>query len=210
MKFSTFLTLTLIGISSYGQIRLTKRDSAGLPKKIKYIGHLFNAVMWKDSLGQNIVTTSETGAFQRKTIEEDSYRDAALYACHYILSGDSARLIWKVYDFNNECPLDLDLYFIDKTFAVTDLDKNGIAEVWLMFKNACHGDVSPVTTKIIMYEAGKKYALRGESKVKVSATEFMGGNFTLDNNFKNGNMAFRQYAEKLWSQNRIENGIGEM
>lgn len=204
VKFTTYFTLTLICISSYGQIRLTNLDSSGLPKSINYIGHIVNAVMWRDSLGQNIVTTTETGGAQSKTVKEDDYRDAALYACHYVLSGDSARLIWKVYDFNNECPLDLDLYFIDKTFAVTDLNKNGIAEVWLMYKNACHGDVSPVPTKIIMYEANKKYALRGESKVKISATEFMGGNFTLDNNFKNGNIAFRLYAEKLWTQNKIE------
>ncbi len=34
-------------------------------------------------------------------------------------------------------PVDLDLYFIDYAFAVTDLDKNGIAEVCIMCKNSC-------------------------------------------------------------------------
>src|SRR5438045_6272198 len=95
-------------------------------------------------------------------------------------------------------------YFVDKAFAVTDLDKNGVAEVWVMYKNSCHGDVSPVTTKIIMYEGTKKYALRGESRVKVSATDYEGGSYILDDNFKNGESAFRKYAEKLWAQNKIE------
>ncbi|MEI9911297.1 MAG: hypothetical protein WDO71_17525 [Bacteroidota bacterium] len=55
-----------------------------------------------------------------------------------------------------------------------------------------------------MYEGDKKYALRGTSKVKVSATEYEGGEFTFDENFKNAVLVFRQYAEKLWTQNRIE------
>lgn len=198
MKFTTFFTLSFICISSYGQIRLTKLDSSDLPRNIKYIGHIINAGKWTDMLGLNYVITTETGRIQSKTVNEDGYNDASLYVYHYIIKDDSLKLVSRIYDFNNECPVDLELYFIDKTFAVTDLDKNGIAEVWTMYKNACHGDVSPVPTKIIMYEGYKKYSLRGESKVKISARKFMGGSFTLDANFKNGNIAFRQYAEELW------------
>jgi hypothetical protein len=28
----------------------------------------------------------------------------------------------------------MDLYFVDKRFAVTDLNKDGKAEVWIMYK----------------------------------------------------------------------------
>jgi hypothetical protein len=73
-----------------------------------------------------------------------------------------------------------------------------------MYKNSCHGDVSPVPTKIIMYEGIKKYALRGESRVQVSEKDYVGGSYTLDDNFKNGQLIFRKYAEKLWAQNKIE------
>jgi hypothetical protein len=199
-----FFALTLISVYSFGQVKITKIDSSNLSKNVKYLGHIVNAVKWTDSLGQNLVITTETGQYISKSMPEDGYRDAALYGYHYILNGDSVKLTWKVYDFNNECPVDLDLYFIDKSFAITDLDKNGIAEVWLMYKNSCHGDVSPVPTKLVMYEGVKKYALRGTSKVKVSATEYEGGEFTFDHNFKNAVLVFRQYAEKLWTQNRIE------
>lgn len=72
-----------------------------------------------------------------------------------------------------------------------------------MYKNSCHGDVSPVPTKVIMYEGTKKYALRGESKVQVSATKFVGGTYTLDENLKTGQAIFKQYAEKLWAQKKI-------
>jgi hypothetical protein len=205
MKFTTFLILnTLIGFSSYGQIKLTKLDSSSLPKRIKYAGRIINAVKWTDSLGLNYAVTTETGRIYSKAKDEEDLFDAFLYAYHYVVKNDSTKLIWRIYDYNKGCGLDLNFYFIDKAFAVTDLDKNGLAEIWVMYKNSCHGDVSPVPTKIIMYEGNKKYALRGESKVQVSATDFVGGTYTLDDNFKNGKSIFRQYAENIWSKNKNE------
>jgi hypothetical protein len=204
MKFSTFLIMALVHISSYGQIKLTKLDSSNLPQNLKYVGHIINAVKWTDSLGLNYVLTTETGRIYSKVKDEEDLFDAFLYGYHYVIKNDSAKLIWKIYDYNKGCDLDLDFYFIDKAFAVTDLDKNGIAEVWVIYKNSCHGDVSPVPTKIIMYEANKKYTLRGESRVQVSAKDYVGGNYIVDENFKNGKLAFKQYAEKLWALNKVE------
>ena len=204
MKFVPFFTLTLICVSSFGQFNLSKLDSSSLPRNIKYVSHIINAVKWTDSLGLNYVVTTETGRVYSKAKDEEDLFDAFLYAYHYIVKKDSTKLLWKLYDYNKGCDLDLDFYFIDRTFAVTDLDKNGIAEVWIMYKNSCHGDVSPVPTKIIMYEGSKKYALRGETKVQVSAKDFVGGSYSLDENFKNGRLVFRQYAVTLWNKNKKE------
>jgi len=204
MKFPTTLFLSLISLSSLGQIRLTKLDSSGLPKDIKYVGHIVKAVKWTDSLGLNYVVATETGRIYSTVKGEEDLFDAFLYGYHYIVKNQTTKLVWRIYDFNEGCSLDLDFSFIDKTFAVTDLDKNGIAEVWIMYENSCHGDVSHVPTKIIMYERTKKYALRGESRVQVSGTDYVGGSYTLDDNFKKGQPIFRQYAEKLWAQNKNE------
>lgn len=204
MRPTTLLLLLTLGLSSFGQIKLTKLDSTSLPATLQYTGHISKAVKWKDSMGIHYVITSVTDRVKSSSKEEEDGSDAYLYACHYIIKNDSSKLLWRIYDYNKACPLDMELYFVDKAFTVTDLDKNGIAEVWVMYKNSCQGDVSPVPAKIIMYEGSKKYALRGESRVKVSATEYMGGRFSLDDNFKNGNILFRQYAEKLWAKNKIE------
>jgi hypothetical protein len=125
MKFITFLILALISICSYGQIKLTKLDSANLPKNIKYSGHMINAVKWKDSLGLNYLITTETGRIYRKVKDEEDLFDAFLYAYHYVVERDSCKLLWRLNDNNRGCDLDLDFYFVDKTFAVTDLNKNG-------------------------------------------------------------------------------------
>ena len=73
-----------------------------------------------------------------------------------------------------------------------------------MYQNCCHGDVSPVPTKLIMYEGLKKHALRGESKVKISENEYVGGTYTLDYNFKNCPAVFKEFAEKLWVKSKNE------
>jgi len=203
MKLITLLILTLISISSFAQIAITKLDAKTLPKHLKYEGHVIDAVKWTDSLGLNYVITSETGKIPSRVKDSDG-RDAYLYAYHYVVKKDTAKLVWRIYDFSDDCPVDLTVFFINNTFAVTDLDNNGLAEVWVMYKNSCHGDVSPVPTKIIMYEDSKKYALRGESKVKVSDQDYGGGTYKLDENFKTGNPLFRKYAENLWNKYKIE------
>lgn len=59
------------------------------------------------------------------------------------------------------CPVDVTCNFIPGSTAVTDLDKDGIAETKVQYSVACRGDVSPATMKMIMYENGVKYTLRG-------------------------------------------------
>lgn len=88
-----------------------------------------------------------------------------LFAYHYIISGNKANQTWKVYDYISDCPVEIAAYFVKNTFNVTDLNKNGIAEVLLMYKTTCHGDVSPLQMKVIMYEGKEKYAMSGENKV---------------------------------------------
>ncbi|MES2328006.1 MAG: hypothetical protein V4539_00295 [Bacteroidota bacterium] len=87
---------------------------------------------------------------------------------------------------------------------MTDLNKDGKAEVWIAYKVSCQGDVSPVTMKIIMYQDNKKFALRGATRVKVSASEYRGGDYTLDEAFKNASPEIRQYAENLWMLHKVE------
>jgi hypothetical protein len=197
-----FLLLSFSGACS-AQLKVEKLNKSTIPQNTRYTGNIIEAARWKDALGDNLVilTTEKT---QSKNAS-DNGTDASLYAYHYLVKGDSSKQTWKVYDHVKACPVDIFLYFVEKSFAVTDLDKNGKAEVWLMYKNSCQGDVSPVSMKIIMYENNKKFALRGTTKVQASATEHMGGQFVFDEAFKKAPVAFRQYAEKLWQKHKIEN-----
>ena len=204
MKKYLFIVLLFFCFNSFGQISVLKVDPLKLPKELKYSGKIKNCVKWSDNLGVNYLITTETGAYSLRNQEDEDFRNADLYAYHYVTNGDNLKLLWTIHDFTEDCSVDLYVRFISKAFNITDLDKNGVAEVWVMYENQCTSDVSPGPTKIIMYENTKKYALRGFSKVKVSQSKYEGGNYTLDDSFKTGNSLFKQFAINLWEKNKMK------
>ena len=199
MKIPGLLLYLILTQPCSAQFKVTKLDKNSFPKNIQYTGNIVQAVRWTDNTGDNIVLLTVTDKTQSKNAPDDGYIDGALYAYHFLASGDSVRQTWKTYDYVKECPVDMFLYFVDKTFAMTDLNKDGKAEVWIMYKVSCQGDVSPVPMKIIMYQDNQKFAARGTTKVPS-----MGGDFTFDKAFKNAPAEFRQYAENLWKEHEVE------
>lgn len=186
-------------------------DSTQFPNEIKYQGNIKNAVRWRDKQGENIVITTETGIYKKENIERlnDTSRDAELFAYHYLIKDNKVTPSWKVYDFILDCEVDVFASFIKNSFNITDLDNNGIAEVWLMYKTTCTGDVSPSNMKIIMYEGNKKYAMRGTNKSLIGIDEngknsYMGGEYKFDEEFNKSKKVFKDFAVNLWNKNILE------
>jgi hypothetical protein len=183
---------------------LTRLDVKNLPKGIYHTGKPTNAVRWTDRQGDNIVITTETGIYDAKKSMTEDGRSADLYAQHYLVKKGVAEPGWKIHDYIRDCPVDVQVNFIRNSFHVTDLDKDGTAEVWTMYKKACHGDMSPCDMRIIMYEGKQKYVVRGENKVKISEHETYGGEYKLDDAFAKGPKPFREHALELWKKNELE------
>ncbi|MES2517521.1 MAG: hypothetical protein V4585_05415 [Bacteroidota bacterium] len=202
-----FIFPLLCSITGFGQvpIKSTKLAINRLPFNIKVEGKTKNAIRWTDNLGDNIVVTTETGIYQsKKMIHENDGADAELFAFHFIVSKNEVKQTWKVYDFISDCPVDIEATFIKNTLQVTDLNNDGIAEIWLMYKTVCHGDVSPSDMKIIMYQGQQKFAVRGKNKVKLSDKESYGGEYKFDPAFNNGPKAFIEFAKNLWNKNIMQ------
>lgn len=204
MKLLSFLLLlaTTQGVSA--QIKTVALDKKSIPKSIVYKGHIINAVQYTDSEGEHLMITTETGNIQDKGDETNGFLKADLYAYNYLIKGNQQTLTWQMHDFTITCPVDTKAQYIPNTFAVTDLNKDGKAEVWLMYLTACRGDVSPASMKIIMHEGVKKYAVRGSNRVKITDKDYGGGEYTLDEAFKTGPVIFKQYALALWKKNLME------
>lgn len=192
-------------------LKVKNIDSTQFPNEIKYKGNIKNAVRWRDKKGENIVLTTETGIYKKENIkrELDDSRDAELFAYHYLIKDNKVTPSWKVYDFILDCEVDVVASFIKNSFNVTDLDNNGIAEVWLMYLTTCTGDVSPSNMKIIMYERNKKYAMRGTNKSLIGIDEngknsYMGGEYKLDEEFNKNKKIFKDFAVNLWNKNILE------
>ena len=202
MKASVFFFSIIIAQICFSQPKTTKLDKTSIPGSIRYTGNIAHAIRWTDNTGDNVVILSTTDKTQTQNEPDNS--NGSLYAYHFLISGNSNKQTWRVYDFVKDCPVDMILEFVDNTLAVTDLNNDGKAEVWMMYKVSCQGDVSPVTMKLIMYEGNKKFAARGTTRVKVSETEETGGEYAFDDAFKKAPAAFRQYADKLWKEHKTE------
>ena len=200
IKTHLFLLMLFCSVTVFGreQVKLTKLDITELPSNIKYEGKIKDAVRWTDNLGDNIVITTETGYYQSK-----KGNSAELFAYHFIVSNDTVKQTWRVYDFFHDCPTDMYVNFLKNTFQVTDLDNDGIAEIWLMYKTGCSGGVDPFDMKIIMYHGQQKFAMRGQDKVQVSDTDFAGGEYKFDSAFIDGPTVFKEFAKNLWVNNML-------
>ncbi|RZJ58145.1 MAG: hypothetical protein EOO45_26965 [Flavobacterium sp.] len=205
---SATIALTTFNSSAQGGMKAITLNQKNLPAGIKYEGKLKKGLRWTDKNGDNVVITSDTGIHRNKNFAHESDgKDAELFAYHYIFKNNKATPGWKIYDYISDCPLDITASFADAAFQITDLNKDGIAEIWILYKTACSGDVSPADMKLIMYENGKKFAMRGTSKaflgVEKGVKQYDGGEYTFDKAFTHAPDSFRVFAKKLWNANAI-------
>ena len=199
------LSVALLFISTFvcAQVKVQSVAGANLPKNIKYQGKLVQAMQYQDKTGTFLSLTTQTGAQSQKG--DDEFKQAHLYAYVYQLKANAAPLLlWQLHDLVTDCNLDMVADFVPGSFAITDLDKNGTAEVWVTYRLGCRGDVSPSELKIIAHEGKTKYAMRGIGKITVGKQAQHDGGVITSNDFTKAPVVFKQYAGKLWNKYLLE------
>lgn len=214
------IILVFIGCSKDDKIdKIKEVDIQGV---YNYSGQFIVGLTWLDANGKNVLILSKSEKHlgkiainARKNHEfeivngdtsfygiESEALDQEIFAYHYIKQGNGISLLWKMYDFEKDCVLNLILEFLETPPLLTDLDNDNIMESWIIYKKACISDVSPLDMKIIMHEGKKKYAVRGKNIVQVGVDNYIGGEKEFDNNFINGDSKFVDYAENLWQEHK--------
>lgn len=164
-----------------------------------------SALQWSDKDGEHTVTLEQTGNYQHPQLKHESEGlDAELFGYHECRNSLKKQLVWKLEDYIYDCPVDLEAVFMKNMPVVTDLDHDSLPEIWIMYQIVCHGDVSPRTVKIIMYEGDIKYAVRGESRVFEGTDEYgkmhyLGGTYKYDSAFA-AQPLFLSYGDSLWKK----------
>lgn len=219
---------TLAVADPLARFNIRRLNAGELPTTIKFKGDLYQAWQWQDSLGDNLLITSQaTATYSTKPGEEEGAA-ATLHAFHYLNKPEGYTLLWQLHDGVEACPVDLSCQYIDSV-QITDLDGNGIAETGLLYKTACRGDVSPAYMKLIMHEDNRKYALRGNMWVKLNPADSFtvtpatvnletmpkagseydrllqsDGRYENEKDFKNAPPAFLAFAREWWLKKAIE------
>lgn len=175
-----------------------------IPKSVKYTGKIVASAGWKDKNGNNLLIITETKEKKVRDAKTDGNyfeQEAAyskdLYGYLYLISPDSAELVWKIQDFEKECDADLTLNYIKNSLTITDLNNNGIAENVFLYEMGCRSDVSPLGYKLMMHEGKEKYAIRGTKYLPDTPGA---GETKVDPSFDNTPKEFLDYAKKQWKK----------
>lgn len=190
--------LPLLPFFAAAQPKIKKLTPKKIPSEVEYLGDVVQAIQWTDNVGDNIVVLSETAPAQNKDRPEKDLFEASVDARHYVLVTDHWRPRWNVHDQVNECPYKIAANFVLEGLEVTDLDEDGIGEVWLLYRVGCHTEDRPAYMKVVMYESETRYSIKGLSDAKIGQHR---GDYTLDANLTNGPELFRDFAIELWNAN---------
>jgi len=144
------------------EIRATPVDPLKVPHNLKFRGQVYEAWKWTDKLGENLLVLSTVHPYADNDLaEREPAETAELHAFLFVKKDTAYKLRWKISDAEKKCRFDLSSGFIKESTTITDLDKDGVAETSVIYKQACRSDVSPSTMKLVMNEDSAKYVLKG-------------------------------------------------
>ena len=199
-------TKTSVADTKQETILLQKLTSDAIPGEIGYQGDLVEGYRYTDKMGDNIVICTETGVMVWDEPEDGLVlSNSVLYAYHFLKKGNDWEEIWKVYDMEFECVNYPVAEFVKGSLSITDLNNDGVAEIWIMYIKSCKGDVSPDAMFLRMYDNEEIYTMTGENRIKISdgdSETVWGGEYTMDDRFLNRNTPakFVEYAKEMWGK----------
>lgn len=179
---------------------LKKSDLKSL--NIPYNGIFIDGLRWKDSYGNHVVFYTATGLYDSREEDPGDSMSAEIFAYHYTYQDDPnrAKQLWAFQEIELNCPLATLLEFIDGSFHITDLNNDGVVEVWFAYRGGCSGDIAPWAMSVVMYEGNKKYTMNGEVKIILGGGEQAGGESQFDRNFRSAPDVFKKFANELWEK----------
>jgi hypothetical protein len=171
---------------------------AGMVNKKLYKGQIKAGKRWKDSRGENIVILTQTGVYWKDVY--DATRSAKLYAYHFIKSTDSTlKEVWKLNEIVDECAFEVRCEFFNNSLTITDLDKDGIAEVSFAYVLGCQKGPDPDEKKLVLYEGKDQYHIKGTTTVFKEKKQ-LGGDKEADKKFEQAPDGFLEFANKQWDK----------
>jgi len=177
--------------------------ASSLPSDISRIPDIRLCFRWTDSTGDNVIVS--TGKSLRPS-ENPGYLDFSYskefvpYVYRFLLKNDSADLVWRTPGSGLSCQVTGKGDNVKSSFIVTDLDKNSVAEIWIIFKAVCADAQGPSPMKIIMYQFNRRYLQNGTRLYK-NGEKSTGGTYQFDDAFKQAPSVFKDYADQLWKKN---------
>lgn len=216
-----WLVFQSLVVPAAGQSDLRKVEVTTLPEAIRQLEDITLALRWTDSLGDNVVVTTQNtfkpkddpdylsdnldrrvnGIRSGQAAGRDFYKlTSPPFVYHFLLRNDSALLWRKVDGTGVGCVIKAKGNRVKSAMVVTDLDKNRMAEVWFIIKALCNEDTAPNEMKMIMLTGNQRYTVTGNRILREEGGT-TGGPYYFDAALQRAPEEFKRYAVLLWKRN---------
>ncbi len=138
------------------------------------IGTVKYSLRFQDTLGTHFLVLT------RDHKVRDEKETISLRATQFLHKQNSWQQEWTIKDFIDCEHLDISGHFHTELIAISDLDSNRISETTVSYSLSCAGGVEPKVVKTIMRQGNERYAVRGESLVRIDEKTIFGGTFKAD------------------------------
>lgn len=180
---TTFLTPHALDL-----FNITEFDSSEIPSTIRPKGKIVKTAKWHDKSGIHYIIISE---YNNKEICTKGFK-SEFYARQFTKK-DSFVVDWKIQDFStNQCEK---IYYLDTSFAVFDIDNDGIAETRFFYEFG-HDCCDPLAVKYMLHYNNNKLAIRG----KIPMTEESKNDYIkkIDKAYDKYPEVIKEFAIKDW------------
>lgn|SRR5690554_2687216 len=155
-----------------------------------------DTLTWVDKNGINFLLLEQLDV---ATDEETGFSSQTIQANHWLKKKGQLTQHWSYKDEIKECPIDLEMKFLAAP-QFSDLNNDGIYEIWMMIQKACKGDISPSIIEVIMVDEHKvKYFLTAEEQLILPNGTIYGGSYELQD-FTELPKHYQEYAVIYLSQ----------
>ncbi len=196
MKNSRFLAVCFIwffiNLSAYGQ--------HWLPVFVDFTGEDSDTLTWEDNLGRHFLLLETSDIIEGK---EPGTHSQSVRVVHGLKEVENIREIWTFEDGQYDCPVEVRTVFRAAP-RLSDLNQNGVYEVWFMIEKFCKGDASPSELRVIMFNENKqKYILEGTTQQVFADGSIYGGEYILKN-FDSLPQEYQDFAIRYFKRNYKE------
>ncbi|MFV3379224.1 MULTISPECIES: M949_RS01915 family surface polysaccharide biosynthesis protein [Pseudomonas] len=160
------------------------------------------SVHFRDRDGEGLLVLSRADGQATDAETEQEVDKVVLKATLYGRSadGDAFKSRWQI-EQETSCPgLDLDVDFYTDVSDVSDLNKDGVAELTVASHAFCGGGIDPHDIAIEMREGQAVYSITGQSLITPAGEEPVGGEREDSASLKNAPQVLRDHMDAVWQQ----------
>lgn len=160
------------------------------------------SVHFRDHDGEGLLVLSRSDGQAVDAESEQEVDRVVLKATLYGRAAERDAFVprWQI-EQETTCPgLDLDADFYADVSDVTDLNKDGVAEVTVASHAYCGGGIDPHDISIEMREGQKVYTITGQSLISPAGEQPIGGEREDSASLKTAPAVLREHLDGLWQQ----------